>query len=128
MHCLDSSYCIDLARGLPAARAKAQELEQRGDQLAIPAPALAEFLVGAFSQGGRRLADALDFVSQLATLEVTEPIAMDAARLGGECVRRGQTVGTMDLLVAATARHHRAVVLTRDPDFARIPGVSTETY
>jgi tRNA(fMet)-specific endonuclease VapC len=128
MRCLDTTFCIDLANGVPAARAKVEELEKQGDLLAIAAPALTEFLIGAFSQGGKRLTRAMEFVAQLQTLDVTEPIAMDAARLGGECVRRGEAVAVMDLLIAATARHHRAIVLTRDPDFSRIPGLSTETY
>ncbi len=128
MFCFDSTFCIDFANGLGAAKSKAKEIERRGDQLSIAAPALTEFLVGAFSQGGKRLAEALAFVSQLQTLEITEPIAMDAARLGGECARRGEAVSAMDLLIAAAARHHRATVLTRDPDFSRIPGLSTERY
>jgi len=128
MFCLDSTFCIDFANGLDAAKSKARELEKRGDQLSIAAPALTEFLVGAFSQGGKRLAEALAFVSQLQTLEITEPIAMDAARLGGECARRGEAVAAMDLLIAAAARHYRATVLTRDPDFSRIPCLSTERY
>ena len=128
MMCLDSTFCIDLSSGVPEARAKAEELTRLGERLTIPAPALTEFLVGAFLQGGRRLRQAVDFVSALEVLEVTEPIAMDAARSGGECLRRGEPVGTIDLLIAATARHHHAHLLSRDKDFARIPGLTLETY
>jgi len=128
MRCLDTTFCIDFSNGLQAARTKVDELESQGEHLAIAAPALTEFLVGAFSQEGKKLTQALEFVSRLETLEVTESIAMDAARLGGECIRRGRAVGVMDLLIAAAARAHRGVVLTRDPDFSRIPGLSTETY
>jgi predicted nucleic acid-binding protein len=128
LKCLDSTSCIDLANGLAAAREKADELSRGGERLAIPAPAVTEFLVGAFRAGGRRLAQALAFVSELEVLDVTETISMDAARLGGECSRRGTPVGTLDLLIAATARHHQAALLSRDKDFSLIPQLLLETY
>jgi tRNA(fMet)-specific endonuclease VapC len=126
--CLDSTFCIDLANGDPGARAKAEELGRLGERLAIPAPALTEFLVGAFHQGGRRLAEALGFVSELETLDTTEPISVEAARMGADCIRRGEPVGAIDLLIASTAKHHHAHLLTRDRDFASVPGLSLETY
>ncbi len=126
--CLDSAFCIDFANGEPRALRKAEDLSAQGDRLAIPAPALTEFLAGAFHQGGRRLDQAFRFVAELEVLDVTEPIAVEAARLGGECLRRGQPVGTLDLLIAATAKHHHAQLLTRDADFARVSGLILETY
>lgn len=128
MKCLDSTFCIDLSKGVRAAMTKAEELSAGGERLAIPAPALTEFLVGAFHQGGKRLAQALEFVSELEVLDATEPIAVDAARMGGECSRRGESVGTLDLLIASTAKHHHAPLLSRDSDFARIPGLTLEIY
>ena len=128
MKCLDAAFCIDFVNGEPRALAKAAELSARGDRLAIPAPALAEFLAGAFHQGGKRLTQALESVSELQVLDVNEPIAVEAARLGGECSRSGQPVGTLDLLIAATVAHHHAQLLSRDTDFARISGLTLETY
>ena len=126
--CVDAAFCIDLANGDPGAVTRAEQLSDSGERLAIPAPALTEFLVGAFHQGGRRLSQALEMASELEVLDITEAISIEAARASGECSRRGETVGTMDLLVAATARHHRAHILSRDTDFTRIDGVVLETY
>ena len=53
---------------------------------------------------------------------------MDAARLGGECARRGSSVGILDLIVASVAKHHRATIPTKDSDFSRIQGIAVETY
>lgn len=75
MKCLDSTFCIDLVRGSKEAATKASELSAAGERLAIPAPALTEFLVGAFHQGGSRLTQALEFVSELEALDVTEAIS-----------------------------------------------------
>ncbi len=128
MRAIDSSFCIDLSNGDPGAAAKASELSGSGERVGIPAPALTEFLIGAFTRGGRRLAQALELVSSLEVLDTTEQIAVEAARLGGECARRGQPVGSLDLLIAASAIHHRATLLSRDSDFARIPGLTLEVY
>jgi tRNA(fMet)-specific endonuclease VapC len=126
--CVDSTYCIDVANQVPGAAEKAAEMARRNERLAMAAPALTEFLVGAFARGGRRLAQALEMVEQFEILPVTEEVALDAARLGGECTRRGAMVGNLDLLIAACARQHGARILTRDPDFGRIPNVLLETY
>ena len=126
--CVDSAFCFDLAKGFRGAVAKAEELSETGERLAIPARALTEFLVGAFHQDGKRLARALELISQLEVLDVTELIAIDAARLGGECLQRGKAIGTVDLLIASTAKHHHAPLLSRDSDLERIPGLTLETY
>ena len=128
MKCLGAAFCVDLATGEPGAVAKSEERSRPHEPLAISASALTEFLIGAFHQGGRRLAPAVELVAPFEVLDVNAAIAIDAARLGGECLRRGAPVGALDLLVAATARHHRAAVLSRDRDFARVPGVVLETY
>jgi predicted nucleic acid-binding protein len=114
--------------GSDRALERVKGLESKGERLAVAAPALTEFLVGAFARGGRRLAQALEFVAQLEVLEVSEEVAIEAARLGGECFRRGTPVGNIDLLIAATAKGHHAILLTRDEDFSRIPELMVENY
>jgi predicted nucleic acid-binding protein len=128
VRCLDSTFCIDLLNGDPGARRRIQELERAGERVAVAAPTLTEFLVGAFAHGGRVLSQALEFAAELEVLEVDERITIEAARLGGECYRAGTAVGNLDLLIGAASKHHRAVLLTRDEDFSRIPGVVVEAY
>jgi len=74
------------------------------------------------------LASALEFVAQLEVLPVTGEIAMEAARLGGKCDRNGCTIGNLDLVIGATVKAHNAILLSRDDDFSRIPGVAVERY
>ena len=128
VRCLDSTLCFDLLNGDPGARSRIQELEAAGERLGVAAPTLTEFLVGAFARGGRVLTEALEFAAQLEVLAVDEGIAIEAARLGGECHRNGKAVGNLDLLIGATSKQHRAVLLTKDADFSRIPGVVVESY
>jgi predicted nucleic acid-binding protein len=44
--------------------------------------------------------------------------------LGRACRRSGITAGSLDLLIAAVALHHDAVILTFDEDFDQIARVS----
>ena len=128
MKCLDSTFCIDLLKGQPAARARADELARMGERLAIAAPAVTEVLVGAFRQGGRRLSQALEFFAELEVLDVDEGITIEAARAGGECLRRGEPVVTTDLRMAATTKKHHDWLVSRDRGFAQIPGLTLEPY
>ncbi len=46
-----------------------------------------------------------------------------------ELRRRGETVSTMDLLIATAARTHDAAVVTRNTsDFERVPGLDVLSY
>jgi predicted nucleic acid-binding protein len=128
MRCLDSTFLVDVAKGRPAAKAKAKAITESGERVAVPAPVVAEVMVGANFQGGSYHRRMLDFMANLEVIDTTADIALEAGALGAELVRRGTAVGTMDLIIAATAKRSGAVIVSRDTDFAKIPGVAVETY
>ena len=128
MRALDATYCFDILRGDAGARERAIEWESQQEVLAIPAPALAEFLRSGYRRGGRLLEQSLALTRRLEVLSLDAGTAEDAARLGGELDRRGLLVGNIDLLIAAIVRKNRAILVTRDQDFQRIPGLHLETY
>jgi len=47
-----------------------------------------------------------------------------AAELGQACRKKGINTGSLDLLIASVALHHRAILVTFDDDFTRIATVS----
>lgn len=49
----------------------------------------------------------------------------DATELGQRCRRRGINVGSLDLLIASTALHHNAELVTFDADFEQIASASS---
>lgn len=128
MKSLDAGYCFDFLRGDPGARDRASEWESQSENLTIPAPALAEFLRAGYRRGGRFLDRSLTLSRRLSVLPLDEESADEAARLGGDCDRRGTPVGNLGLLIAAIVRRNRGVLVTRDCDFHRIPGLHIETY
>lgn len=128
MRCLDSTFLIDLLKGDAAATAKMREIETLGEPVSLAAPCLTELLLGAHFKGGALLRDTLDLVARVEVLETSEVVAAEAGRLGAELLRRGLGLPTTDLLIAATARLHGHVLVTRDTDFQRVPGLAIEGY
>lgn len=128
MKALDASFCFDLLRGDPGALERAKEWESREEVLTIPAPALTEFLRSGYRRGGRFLEKSLSLTRRLDVLPLDGKTAEEAALLGGELDRRGLTVGNLDLLIAAIVRSNQSILVSRDRDFQRIPGLHLETY
>jgi tRNA(fMet)-specific endonuclease VapC len=128
MRCFDSSFLIDLLRSVPAAVLKVSELEKTGEELATPALCAAEILRGARLGAKREIERTEDLLAQLEVLPFDLETAREAANVAAECHKRGRVVPLLDCAIAATARQHRARLVTRDADFARIPGLSIETY
>ena len=128
MRALDASYCFDLLRGDAGARDRALEWESGREHITVPAPALAEFLRAGYRRGGRFLDRSLTLVRRLEVLPLDAEAADEAARLGGECDRRGEPVGNLDLLIAGIVRKRDGILVSRDRDFQRIPGLHLESY
>ena len=126
--CLDATYCIDFLQGREAAIAKAHDLEGEHASLAIPVPAAMEVLLWGRRHGDKALRRTLDLIERVEVLDSTLEVAQEASRLGLECERRGAMVPNMDLLIAATARVHRKILVTRDSDFHRVAGLTLESY
>lgn len=128
MRCLDATYLIDYLEGQPAAVEKMREWTSLAERLTSPAPAAAELLLGAYFEGGKALSEALGLLETVEVLPVDAPVATEAAQLGAELLRRGAAVPMVDLLIAAAARFHRGVLVSRDTSFGRIAGLAVETY
>ena len=128
MRCFDSTFLIDYARGEVRAVEKVRELLEVGERLSIPAAAAAEVLVGAHYRGGRELSRTLEFLDRLEVLPFDIAEAAEAGRLGAEALRRGAPIAGNDLLVAATARHHRGILVSRDGVFSHVAGLAVEAY
>lgn len=128
MRCFDSTFLVDYLRGDEGAGSRINELRAASERLSTPAVAAAEVLVGAHYRGGRALAQTLEFLEQMEVLPFEVAEAAEAGRLGAESMRRGAPLVGNDLLVAATARLHRGILVSRDSVFSTIPGLAVETY
>ncbi len=105
-----------------------KEIEPRGDPVSLPASSLAEILIGAHFKDGDLLRETLEVVARLDVLEIDSSVAGEAGRLGAELLRRGQSLPTTDLPIAAAARLRGRILVTRDADISRVPGLAIEGY
>ncbi len=91
---------------------------------------LGELDYGAAKSGVTRHRARLE--SLLAAVALEPFVAADAARYGAlraELERRGQMIGTMDLLIAAQALRLGATIVTHNlREFARVPGLKCEDW
>ena len=103
------------------AREALTQVRSRGDELAIPASAYAEVLVGPFRQGAGAVAKVDEFLAALpARVEpATREIAATAARLRAQ---HGTKLRLPDALVVATAVElGAAILLTTDAGWPSLP-------
>jgi predicted nucleic acid-binding protein len=62
-----------------------------------------------------------DFLANVRSIAVTEPVVDEYARLKNMCMVRGMPQEENDLWIAATARAHHAVLVTNNSDMSHIP-------
>jgi predicted nucleic acid-binding protein len=128
MRVVDSTFPIDVLKSHAGAAALATALATADEPMSIPAPALAEVLVGAHHSGGWLLRETLALVEPFEVIPTDTEVAHEAGRLGAEMLRRGARMSSTDLLVAATCLQGRLVLISRDTAFLEVPGLVVERY
>lgn len=130
MYFLDSCVCIDLMRGrLPVTYSLMRGADPAS--FGIPAVVLAELRTGcAKSNDPARNGLTLDrFVKPYAIVPFDEACACAYARTRASLERRGEKIGPNDLLIAATALAHQAVLVTSNTrEFQRVDGLAVECW
>ncbi len=61
-------------------------------------------------------------------LEMDMEACHEAGRIGADLLSRGEAMGSADLFIAAISKRHGQRVLTRDRTFAKVRGLTVETY
>ncbi len=107
---------------------RARALEESGEPKCVAAPAAAELLTGAYHFGGSHLVRAKELIDSLILLEMDLEASDEAGRIGADLLSRGEALGTADLFIAAISKRHGQRVLTRDRAYAKVRGLTFETY
>lgn len=122
---LDTGVLVEAVRGRLDVGAIAD-----GDDVALAAISLAEFLVGVELHGDQAMQAAQrafldDLLTLMPIVDYTADIAREHAVLLAHVRRVGTPRGPHDLIIAATARATGRTVLTTDAraDFGSLPGV-----
>ncbi len=125
---LDTTFVVDFLTGYPAAVERFRRLESDRSVVCISPSAVAETLVGASGGEPRHLRAAEEFLRSLNWLEFDWESCRLAGRIGSELSSRGEPLSAADLFIAAVSLRHGHSLLTRDRAFARVRGLSVETY
>lgn len=116
---LDTTVLIDLLRARNERRALLAGLVESGHTLATSAMNVGEVYAG-MRMGEEEKTEGL--LANLELVPMTADIARRAGKLKAEWARKGQTFSLPDMIVAATAIHHGATLMTdNQKDFRHIP-------
>ena len=129
MYALDTNTVLDYFKG--KGNVAANLLATLPSEVALPAIAAYEAWVGVLgSQNAkRRQAQYEQFLAVVAVLPFDSATGRRAAELRQALERRGEPIGPMDTLIAATALAHNATLVTRNVrEFGRIPGLKVVNW
>lgn len=128
---LDTSVFSQPLRAIPNPRMMARWSDHNVEELATSAVVIAEVLSGIEQLGSAMLRRPFNSILRpfYQALPFDDAVAATYAALQGELKRLGRPRPILDLMIAATARHHGLIVATlNEKDFLGIPGVAVENW
>lgn len=130
IYCLDSNICVYATKNLyPSLTSKLELLPP--ELLAVPTIVKAELLYGAEkSERPQQARFGLErFLAPMTLLPFDDEATMHYARIRADLERAGKPIGPHDLIIAATALAHGAILVTNNVrEFARVPALTIENW
>ena len=129
MYALDTNSLVYFFKGM--GRVGERLLATPPREIALPTVVLYELEVGAAKshspQRRRRQLD--EVVSWMTVLPFGAEEAKVAAQVRADLEQAGTPIGPYDILIAATALHHKATLVTRNVrEFSRVAGLAVEDW
>ena len=132
MFLLDTNACIAWMRGGNSRfEAYAISRPQYAGRVVLCSVVRAELLFGAYrsQRRGENLERTNAFLAGFQSLPFDDDAAYRHALIRAELTAKGQLIGPNDLLIAATALAHGAILVTHNTaEFSRIPGLLLEDW
>jgi len=130
MYLLDTNACIRIVKGTSPSLAERLRFVPR-TQIRLSSVVKAELIYGARKSG--RIADNLRLLEQffetVASLPFDDRCAEEYGLIREELERAGTPIGPNDVLIAATARAHGAVLITNNfREFSRVAGLRIDDW
>lgn len=130
MYIVDSNTCIYFMNGkYPSVRDKFLSISPK--DIKISSVVKAELLLGAFkSQTRDQTTKKVEkFLKPFDIVDFSDKMAYDYAEIRAALEKSGNPIGANDLLIAATALHKNAILVTHNLDeFSRVQGLKIEDW
>jgi tRNA(fMet)-specific endonuclease VapC len=125
----DTNLWISLLKN-PGGKLDAKVCSQPVSEILLCAVVKAELWHGAEKYGNReRRLRALEMLfAPFASLPFDDAAARHYAEIRHHLEVQGQVIGPNDLKIAAIARAHGLILVSADPDFRRVPGLTVEDW
>jgi len=128
---VDTTFIIDLMREDEGAQQTLRELDLVGEQLHLPT--VVSFELHAGMPLGKQPQKEAELIKEatrgLTRLSLTEKIAQRGGTIFGELIKKGERIGQIDCMIAASALETNETLLTRNAKhFSKIDGLKVETY
>jgi predicted nucleic acid-binding protein len=118
---LDTTALIDFSKGREPAYSQLRTWIASEDLVAVCSITVAEFYAGLSADEAQRWEE---FISLLAYFDLSPRAAMHAGQDRYSFARQGRTVTITDLLIAAAAREHKAILVTANVKDYTMTGIS----
>jgi tRNA(fMet)-specific endonuclease VapC len=129
MYVLDTNTVLDYFRGRGDVAKNLLAMPPR--EVALPAIVAYEIWVGVLGSQNvrRRQAQYEQFLANVEVLAFDSAVGRRAAELRHALERRGEGIGPLDTLIAATALAHNATLVTRNVrEFGRVEGLKVADW
>ncbi|MGQ0653337.1 MAG: type II toxin-antitoxin system VapC family toxin [Betaproteobacteria bacterium] len=129
MYALDTNTVLDYFRNRGAVAANLLAVPPR--ELALPAVVAYEVWFGVLGSQNRRTRQIQyeHFLATVAVLPFDSEVARQAAHLRQDLEQRGEKIGPLDTLIAATALAHNATLVSRNTrEFGRVAGLNVVNW
>ena len=127
---LDTNFLIDLLNKKSDASKKLIELSESGIDCSIASPTIFELFSGISSL--KKTEDEKNNAVMLISEQTIHELGRDSAKIGGivhgNLIKRGQTIGAVDCMIAGIALTNKKAILTNDSHFDRIEGLEVQKY
>ncbi len=129
MKLLDTNICIYALKRNPSVVSE-RLLEHQPSQLALPSIVLGELLLGAKKSSKKDMVVIVErFLRPFRVVPFDEAAARRYAAVRAELEVAGTPIGPSDLIIAATALHVGATLVTHNTrEFARVRGLELEDW
>ena len=130
VYLLDTDTCIHLAKGNPQLLQTLREKRRPDIQVSVLSVYEMEFGLRKATLQKKKKRQALDDLLDLfAIAPFTQTEAVEAAAIRAELEKSGTPIGSIDYLIAGTARAHRwSIVTGNTKEFARVKNLRAETW